>query len=154
MREVLTTGYLAGYPIEDIRVTVYDGKSHPVDSKEVAFVAAGRKAMLDALAKAQPQLLEPIVKIIVATPDDAMGAVTGDIAARRGQVQGTDNLTAGMTQIEALVPLAELTGYAARLHALTQGAGSFTMEPADYRPAPAAKAQELAGRFQRKEEDD
>ena len=154
VREVLTTGYLAGYPIEDIRVTVYDGKSHPVDSKEVAFVAAGRKAMLDALAKAQPQLLEPIVKIIVATPDDVMGAVTGDIAARRGQVQGTDNLTAGMTQIEALVPLAELTGYAARLHALTQGAGSFTMEPADYRPAPTAKAQELSGRFQRKEEDD
>ena len=154
VREVLTTGYLAGYPIEDIRVTVYDGKSHPVDSKEVAFVAAGRKAMLDALAKAQPQLLEPIVKIIVATPDDVMGAVTGDIAARRGQVQGTDNLTTGMTQIEALVPLAELTGYAARLHALTQGAGSFTMEPADYRPAPTAKAQELSGRFQRKEEDD
>ena len=154
VREVLSTGYLAGYPIEDIRVTVYDGKSHPVDSKEVAFVAAGRKAMLDALAKAQPQLLEPIVKIIVATPDDVMGAVTGDIAARRGQVQGTDNLTAGMTQIEALVPLAELTGYAARLHALTQGAGSFTMEPADYRPAPTAKAQELSGRFQRKEEDD
>ena len=154
VREVLTTGYLAGYPIEDIRVTVYDGKSHPVDSKEVAFVAAGRKAMLDALAKAQPQLLEPIVKIIVATPDDAMGAVTGDIAARRGQVQGTDNLTAGMTQIEALVPLAELKGYAARLHALTQGAGSFTMEPADYRPAPTAKAQELAGHFKRKDEDD
>ena len=154
VREVLTSGYLAGYPIEDIRVTVYDGKSHPVDSKEVAFVAAGRKAMLDALAKAEPQLLEPIVKITVATPDAAMGAVTGDIAARRGQVLGTDNLTAGMTEVEALVPLAELTGYAARLHAITQGAGAFTMEPTEYRPAPAAKAQELAGRFHRKDEDE
>ena len=154
VREVLATGFLAGYPIEDLRVTVYDGKSHPVDSKEVAFVAAGRKAMLDALAKAQPQLLEPIVKITVAAPDAAMGAVTGDIAARRGQVQGTDNLTAGMTEIEALVPLAELTGYAARLHALTQGAGSFAMEPEAYRPAPAQKAQELASKFHRKAEDD
>ena len=154
VREVLATGYMAGYPITDIRVTVYDGKSHPVDSKEVAFVAAGRKAMLDALAKAQPQILEPIVEIAVSAPESTMGAITGDIAARRGQVQGTDNLAPGVMEIKALVPLSELTGYAARLHALTQGAGAFTMDLADYHTVPAQKAQELASHYQRKDEED
>ena len=154
VREVLATGYVAGYPIEDIRVVVYDGKSHPVDSKEVAFVAAGRKAMLDALAKANPQVLEPIVSILITAPDAFMGDITGDLASRRGQIVGTDNLPGGLMEIRATAPLSELDGYATRLHALTQGAGAFTMDLAGYQPVPAQKQAELASKFSRKAEED
>ena len=154
VREVLATGYVAGYPIEDIRVVVYDGKSHPVDSKEVAFVAAGRKAMLDALAKASPQVLEPIVSILITAPDNFMGDITGDLASRRGQIVGTDNLPGGLMEIRATAPLSELDGYATRLHALTQGAGAFTMDLAGYQPVPAQKQAELASKFSRKAEED
>lgn len=154
VRDVLTQGYVAGYPIEDIRVVVYDGKSHPVDSKEVAFVAAGRKAMLDALAKAAPQVLEPIVEVTVTAPDAFMGDITGDLASRRGQIVGTDNLPGGLMEIRASVPLSELDGYATRLHAITQGAGAFTMDLAGYQPVPAQKQAELASKFSRKAEED
>uniref|UniRef100_UPI00402ABB08 elongation factor G n=1 Tax=Turicimonas muris TaxID=1796652 RepID=UPI00402ABB08 len=121
VREALTSGYVAGYPVHDVRVVVYDGKSHPVDSKEVAFVSAGRKAMLDAIAKAKPTLLEPIVDIEIVAPDSAIGDITGDLASRRGQVTGTANMAGGMMIISGVVPLAELDGYAARLNAITQG---------------------------------
>jgi elongation factor G len=154
VREVLATGFVAGYPIHDVRVTVYDGKHHPVDSKEIAFVAAGRKAMLDALPKARPVVLEPIVNIEIVTPDSAMGDITGDLSGRRGQVTGTSNLAAGMMQVEGVVPLAELDGYAGRLKAITQGSGSFTMELADYQPVPPPVQQQLAAAFKRKEEED
>ncbi|MBQ8829323.1 MAG: elongation factor G, partial [Burkholderiaceae bacterium] len=119
----LETGFVAGYPIHDVRVVVYDGKSHPVDSKEVAFVSAGRKAMLDALAKAKPTVLEPIVEIEIVAPADSIGDITGDLASRRGQVTGTANMAGGMMIISGTAPLAELDGYAARLNAITQGAG-------------------------------
>src|SRR6185295_6209399 len=89
VRGVLESGYIAGYPMQDLRVTVYDGKSHPVDSKEVAFVSAGRKAFLDALAKARPMVLEPIVNIEITTPETHIGDLTGDLSARRAQVRGT-----------------------------------------------------------------
>lgn len=154
VREVLASGYLAGYPIQDVRVTVYDGKSHPVDSKEVAFVAAGRKAFLDALGKAKPQVLEPIVRIEIIAPDQYMGDIAGDLASRRGQVSGTDSLPGGLMEITGTVPLAELDGYATRLHAITQGSGSWSMELDCYQPVPAAKQQELASKFERKDEDD
>ncbi len=154
VREVLASGFVAGYPIHDIRVTVYDGKHHPVDSKEVAFVAAGRKAMLDALPKARPIVLEPIVNIEIVTPDSAMGDITGDLSSRRGQVTGTGNLAGGMMLVQGLVPLAELDGYAGRLKAITQGSGSYTMELADYQPVPPAVQQQLAAAFKRKEEED
>ena len=154
VREVLATGYVAGYPIEDIRVIVYDGKSHPVDSKEVAFVAAGRKALLDALAKASPQVLEPIVELTITAPDAYMGDLSGDLASRRGQIMGTDNLPGGLMEIRATAPLSELDGYATRLHAVTQGSGAFTMDLAGYQPVPAQKQAELAGKFSRKDEDD
>ena len=153
VREVLDTGYLAGYPLQDIRVTVYDGKSHPVDSKEVAFVAAGRKAFLDALAKAQPKILEPIVNIEIIAPDQYMGDLAGDLASRRGQVSGTDSLPGNLMEITGTVPLAELDGYATRLHALTQGTGSWSMELNNYQPVSAGKQAELAAKFERKEED-
>lgn len=154
VREVLATGFVAGYPIEDIKVTVYDGKYHPVDSKEVAFVSAGRKAMLDALAKASPQVLEPIVEMIITAPDGYMGDITGDLASRRGQIVGTDNLPGGMMEIRAQVPLAELENYATRLHALTQGAGAFSMDLSGYQPVPSQKQAELASKFSLKAEED
>ncbi len=154
MREVLATGFVAGYPIQDIKVTVYDGKYHPVDSKEVAFVSAGRKAMLDALAKASPQVLEPIVEMTITAPETTMGDITGDLASRRGQILGTDNLPGSMMEIRAAVPLAELDNYATRLHALTQGAGAFSMDLAGYQPVPAQKQAELAGRFSVRTEED
>ena len=153
VRDVLTQGYVAGYPIEDIRVVVYDGKSHPVDSKEVAFVAAGRKAFLDALAKAAPQVLEPIVSVEVTAPEAYMGDIAGDLASRRGQVTNTEALPGGDIEVTALVPLAELENYATRLHALTQGTGAWSMELSSYQPVPAARQAELAAHFKRTDED-
>ena len=153
VREVLATGFVAGYPIEDVRVTVYDGKSHPVDSKEVAFVAAGRKAFLDALAKAAPQVLEPIASVEVTAPEAYMGDIAGDLASRRGQVTNTEALPGGDIEVTALVPLAELENYATRLHALTQGTGAWSMELSSYQPVPAARQAELAAHFKRTDED-
>ena len=153
VRDALDTGYVAGYPIHDVRVVVYDGKSHPVDSKEVAFVSAGRKAMLDALSKAKPTILEPIVDVEIVAPDSAMGDITGD-ASRRGQVTGTANMAGGMMIISGTVPLSELDGYAARLNAITQGAGSYSMELAGYAPVPMQRQVELASNYHRKDEDE
>ncbi|HUL67248.1 MAG TPA: elongation factor G [Burkholderiaceae bacterium] len=150
VREVLATGYVAGYPIHDVRVIVYDGKHHPVDSKEIAFVAAGRKAMLDALTKARPVVLEPIVSIEIAVPDSAMGDITGDLSSRRGQVTGTGNLAGGMMLVQGTVPLSELDGYAGRLKAITQGQGSFSMELSRYEAVPPAVQQQLAADFKSK----
>ena len=154
VREVLATGYVAGYPMQDLRVIVYDGKSHPVDSKEVAFVSAGRKAFLDALSKAKPQVLEPIVRITVTTPEAYMGDIAGDLASRRGQVSNTESLPGGLMEVEGLVPLAELDGYATRLHAMTQGTGAWSMDLEDYQPTPMQTQQELAAKFQLQDEDD
>lgn len=107
VREVLGTGFLAGYPLQDVKVTVYDGKSHPVDSKEVAFVSAARKAFLDALGKASPQILEPIVKIEVVASQDYFGDIASDLGSRRAQLSGSDSLAGGLVEIHALVPLRE-----------------------------------------------
>src|SRR5436853_594963 len=136
VRAVLQSGYVAGYPLQDVRVTVYDGKHHPVDSKEVAFVSAGRKAFLDALAKARPIVLEPIVNVQIVCPDSNMGDITGDLSSRRGQVTGTGNLAAGLMVVSGTVPLSELDGYAGRLKAITQGNGSYSMELSRYEPVP------------------
>lgn len=154
VREVLDQGYVAGYPIYDVRVTVYDGKYHPVDSKEVAFVSAGRKAFLDALQNAKATLLEPIVRIEILAPDNFMGDIAGDLASRRGQVSGTENLNGGMMLITGRVPLTGLDGYANRLNALTQGAGSYSVELDAYEPVPASVQADLASKYQRKEEEE
>lgn len=154
VREVLDTGFVAGYPIQDVRVTVYDGKSHPVDSKEVAFVSAGRKAFLDALAKSEPQVLEPIVRLEITAPESYMGDIVGDLSSRRGQVSGTENLPGGLMVILGTAPLSELDGYATRLHAITQGTGAWTMELEAYQPVSTQKQAELASKFQRKDEED
>ncbi|HSF47638.1 MAG TPA: elongation factor G [Burkholderiales bacterium] len=140
---VLESGPLAGYPLQDVRVTVYDGKSHPVDSKEVAFIAAGKKAFLDAIAKARPIVLEPIVNIELSVPESAMGDITGDISSKRGQVTGTQALRGGAVQISGRVPLSELNNYQSRLKSVTGGHGSYSVELSHYEPVPPLVQQRL-----------
>jgi len=149
VESVLTAGPIAGYPMQDVRVTVYDGKHHPVDSKEVAFVAAGRKAFLDALTKARPIVLEPIVNVEVEAPESHMGDITGDLSSRRGQVTGTRG-TSGVLTVEGQVPLGELSGYSARLKSMTQGRGAWTMSLSHYEQAPPTLQQQLATEHQAK----
>ena len=147
VEQVLVEGPLAGFPVQDVRVIVYDGKYHPVDSKEVAFVSAGRKAFLDAIAKARPIVLEPIVGVEINCPSATMGDVTGDLSSRRGQVTGTNTLTAGMLAVGGLAPLAELDGYAARLKSMTGGQGAWTMALSHYEQAPPNLQQQLANEY-------
>ena len=144
IEQVMTAGPLTGFPLQDVRVTVYDGKHHPVDSKEVAFVSAGRKAFLDALGKARPIVLEPVVHIEVMCPGEHVGDIAGDLAGRRGQVTGTRALRAAAMAVEGAVPLAELDGYAARLKAMTAGHGAYSMALSHYDPAPAVLQARLA----------
>ncbi|HUJ86220.1 MAG TPA: elongation factor G, partial [Burkholderiales bacterium] len=143
VRAVMESGYLAGFPLQDLRITVYDGKSHPVDSKEVAFVAAGRKAFLDALAKARPIVLEPIVNVEVALPEASMGDIAGDLSARRGHIKGSEAPRPGTLRVSAQAPLSELETFPSRLKALTAGHGSYTLEFSHYEPAPAPLQQKL-----------
>ncbi len=144
VRGVLESGYLAGYPLQDVRVIVYDGKSHPVDSKEVAFVSAGRKAFLDALGKARPIVLEPIVNVDIIAPEAKMGDVAGELSGHRGQIKGSDSPRPGTVQITAQAPLSELEHFPARLKSLTAGHGSYSMEFSHYEPAPPQLQQKLA----------
>ncbi|HEY6483435.1 MAG TPA: elongation factor G [Steroidobacteraceae bacterium] len=143
VRQVLTEGALAGFPLQDLRVTVFDGKYHPVDSKEVAFVSAGRKALLDALQKARPIVLEPIVHVRITAPADSIGDITGDLATKRARINGNDALPGQRATVSALVPLAEVSEYQSRLKALTGGEGVYAMEMSHYDPVPARKQQEL-----------
>jgi elongation factor G len=136
VRQVLLEGAVAGYPLADLRVVVYDGKHHPVDSKEVAFVSAGRKAFKDAITKATPTILEPISRLAVTVPTPSVGDITGHCAAIRGRILGTDAVGIGRTRVLALVPLAELVDYAATLKSLTGGEGLYTLELDHYAAAP------------------
>ena len=138
--QVVEHGAIAGYPMQDVKVVVYDGKSHPVDSKEVAFVAAGRKAFLDAVSKARPIVLEPIVNVHVNVPEQNIGDITGDLSSKRGQVSGTQPASGGLVSINGQVPLSELNGYQSRLKSITGGAGSFSMELSHYEAVPPAGA--------------
>ncbi|MCC5863705.1 MAG: elongation factor G [Wenzhouxiangella sp.] len=148
VRQVLDEGAIAGYPLQDIEVTVYDGKHHPVDSKEIAFVLAGRKAFLDAIDNAGPQLLEPVVELEVAVPDLAMGDVTGTLAAKRARIQGTDSLRGGMTSIQAAVPLSVLTEFPTELKSLTGGEGRYTLTFSHYESVPVTVQKEMVEAFQ------
>jgi elongation factor G len=143
VRAVLDSGFLAGYPLQDVRVIVYDGKSHPVDSKDVAFVSAGRKAFLDALAKARPIVLEPIVNVEIVAPEDRMGDIAGELSGHRGQIKGSDAPRPGLVQITAQAPLSELEHFPARLKSLTAGHGSYSLEFSHYEPAPPQLQQKL-----------
>jgi len=156
VEQVLAAGAIAGFPMQDVRVIVYDGKHHPVDSKEVAFVSAGKKAFLDAVEKAKPTVLEPIVSVEIVCPEANTGDIAGDLSSRRGQVTGTTGLQPGMLAVSGLAPLVELEGYSARLKSVTGGHGSWTMQLSHYEPAPPALQQQLVAEFQkqRKHEED
>lgn len=153
VRQVLDHGAIAGYPLQDVRVTVYDGKHHPVDSKEVAFVTAGKKAFLDAIGKAKPVVLEPIVDIQVIAPEDKMGDITGSLSSRRGRINGQDVLKGGMISITGQVPMSEISDYQSELKSITGGQGSFTMEFSHYDPVPPNIQQQLAEEYKPKAED-
>ena len=147
VRQVLGTGAVAGYPIHDVRVTVYDGKHHSVDSKEVAFVAAGKKAFVDAVSKAAPIVLEPIVDIQVTVPQANMGDIAGDLSSKRGRINGTEAMNAGMVMVSGQAPLAELGSYQSELKSVTGGTGSFAMELSHYDPVPSNVQQQLVAEF-------
>ena len=138
----MNAGVVAGYPVVDVKVTLYDGSYHEVDSSEMAFKIAGSMAFKEAMRKADPTLLEPIMKVSVIVPEEYMGDVIGDISARRGQIQGYE-MRAGAQQIDAFVPLAEMFGYATDLRSRTQGRGQYTMEPSHYIELPKGLQEKL-----------
>src|SRR5512137_2193214 len=154
VRQVLVDGAVAGFELQDVRVSVYDGKYHPVDSKEVAFVSAGRKAFIEAIKQAAPIVLEPIVRIVISCPTSSIGDVTSDLSTRRARISGQETLAGGTSQISALVPLAELQDYLSRLKAITGGEGTYTMDLSHYDPVPARKQQELVSAYKPQEEAD
>jgi elongation factor G len=147
VREVLAQGAIAGYPVVDLRVVVYDGKHHSVDSKDIAFATAGRKAFLAAIREAQPQVLEPIMHIEIRAADTTMGDITGDLSAKRGLVTGTHNGAAGQVVVRGQVPMSELSGYQSRLNAMTSGQGRYSTELSHYEAVPPAVQQQLMGQF-------
>jgi len=154
VRQVLEEGAVAGYPMQDVRVTVYDGKHHPVDSKEVAFVTAAKKAFRDAVGNASPVVLEPVVEVHVTVPQQNMGDITGDLSSKRGRINGTEALGGGMVDISGLVPLAELGNFQSELKSVTGGAGSYTMAFSHYDPVPANVQQDLAAAYSPRADED
>jgi elongation factor G len=153
VRSGLDSGVVAGYPVKDVRVIVYDGKSHSVDSKDIAFATAGRKAFIDAVLKAKPIVLEPIVKVEITAPETSMGDITGDLSAKRGQVSGTHALAGGGMTVAGQVPLSELSNYQARLNGMTGGQGRYTIALSHYDPVPPTIQTHLMGQYKVKEED-
>ena len=144
VRQALDDGVVGGFPVSDIRVVVYDGKSHPVDSKDIAFFTAGRKAVIEAIRAATPIILEPVVEIEIVAPEHAVGDLAGDLSGKRGQVTGTQARGPGSMSISGKVPLAELDDYQGRLKSLTGGQGSYSIAFSHYAPVPAATQQQLA----------
>ena len=155
IRQVLDTGVIAGHPLKDVRVIVYDGKSHSVDSKDIAFATAGRKAFIDAVKKANPIVLEPIVKVEITAPEHCMGDVTGDLAAKRGQVSGTRAApgTGSVFVVTGQAPLSELANYQARLNGMTGGEGRYTLELSHYEAVPPSAQAALMSQYRVKDED-
>jgi len=144
VRQALDDGVIGGFPVHDIRVIVSDGKSHAVDSKDIAFFTAGRKAVIEAIKAATPIILEPIVEIEIISPEHAVGDLAGDLSSKRGQVTGTQPRGTGHMAINGKVPLAELDDYQGRLKSLTGGQGSYNITFSHYAPVPAATQQQLA----------
>ncbi len=143
VRQVMQTGAISGYPMQDVKVTVYDGKYHAVDSKEIAFVQAAKKAFLEAVANAAPIVMEPIVDVTFTVPGESVGGVTGDLAGMRGIVSGTDVASDNQMAISGQAPLKEVQAYHSRLKSLTGGEGSFTMDFSHYAEVPHQMQQEL-----------
>ena len=154
VRQAMENGAVAGYPLQDLRVTVYDGKYHPVDSKEVAFIAAGKKAFLDAVSKARPIVLEPIVDVEVSIPEPSVGDVTGGLASKRARIMGTDAKRDGELVIKAQAPLAELTDYPTELKAMTGGRGRYSLDLSHYEPVPPPVQRQLSEAWKPKLDED
>jgi elongation factor G len=154
VRQALEGGVVAGYAVDDLKVTVFDGKTHAVDGKEVAFTIAGRKAAIEAIRNAKPIVLEPIVNIEIVLPESAIGDLSGDLSGRRGHITGTDGRGRGMAAISGEVPLAELNDYQSRLKSLTGGQGSYSIEFSRYAAVPQNIQQQLASKFQLHDEDE
>lgn len=146
----MKSGVLAGYDVVDVKVTLYDGSYHEVDSSEMAFKIAGSMAFKEAMRKANPVLLEPIMKVVVSVPEEYMGDIIGDLNARRGQIAGTD-IVGGNQQITAMVPLSEMFGYATNLRSKSQGRGQYSMEPSHYAELPKALAEKIVANHDKKE---
>jgi elongation factor G len=145
IREALDSGVLGGYPVVDVCATLLGGSYHEVDSSELSFKAAGSMAFREALPKAGPALLEPVMRVEVVAPEPSTGDVIGDMVARRGQIGGLEMHSAGLQAIRVLVPLAEMFGYATHLRSSTQGRGTFTMEFDHYDIVPQERARKVLG---------
>jgi elongation factor G len=149
IREAMTTGVLAGYPVDDVAVELYDGSFHEVDSSEMAFKIAGSMAFKDAAKRARPVLLEPVMRVEVVVPKDYLGDVMGNLASRRGHIQSQED-RGGTQIITARVPLSEMFGYATDLRSRTQGRATYSMHFDRYEPAPQAVSEEVVARIQGK----
>ena len=145
--EALEGGVLAGYPMVDVKATLYDGSYHDVDSNEMAFKIAGSMAFKEAARKASPVLLEPVMAVEVVTPEDYAGTIMGDLSSRRGRIEGMEH-RAGSQVIKAIVPLAEMFGYATHMRSSTQGRAEYSMHFARYEEAPRSVAEEIIAKVQ------
>lgn len=154
VRQALADGVLAGFPVEDLRVIVLDGKTHPVDGKEVAFHTAGRKATAEAIRNAGPIVLEPLVDIEIVAPQESIGDLTGDLAARRGHVTGTKSRSHGTAAVSAKVPLAEVNDYQSRLKSLTGGRGGYSIAFSHYAPVPPSQQHLLSSQHAVRSDED
>lgn len=154
INDVMQSGIVAGFPMQDIKVSIYDGKYHPVDSKEVAFRTAGKGAFIEAIEKAKPALLEPIVNIEITVPTENMGDITGDLASKRGRIIGQDMLPGNMIVIKAQAPLAEVAQYNSQLKSVTGGRGSYAMTLSHYEPVPPNVQQQIVAQYAKKKEVD
>ncbi len=152
INDVMQTGVVAGYMLQDVKVSVYDGKHHPVDSKEVAFRAAGKGAFIDAVQKAKPVLLEPIVNMEVTIPAENMGDITGDLASKRGRVQGQEMLAGNMLVVKAQVPLSEVTQYNSQLKSVTGGRGSYSMSLSHYELVPSNVQAQIVAAYRKEKQ--
>jgi len=147
----MQAGVLAGYNVVDVKVTLYDGSYHEVDSSEMAFKIAGSMAFKEAMRKSDPCLLEPLMKVVVVVPEEYMGDVIGDLNSRRGLIQGMEALS-GAQQINAIVPLSEMFGYATDLRSRSQGRGQYSMEPSHYAELPKSVAEAVIAKRAKKED--
>ncbi len=152
--ELMDEGCLAGFPLQDVRVSITDGKHHEVDSKEIAFKIAGKLAFKDGVLKARPVLLEPIVNVEVSVPAENVGDITGDLASRRGRPQGQDMLPGNLSVIRAQVPLSRMSDYHSRLSSISGGKGSFSMEFSHYEPVPANELQQIVAQYKPRKTDE
>ncbi|MEZ6210091.1 MAG: elongation factor G [Phycisphaerales bacterium] len=154
IKQAMEGGAIAGYPVRGVRVSVYDGKYHPVDSKEVAFVAAGKRAFIDAFKKARPVLLEPFVEVEITAPNTSMGDITSDLSGKRGQIEDTQIIAGDLCMIRAKAPLSEMNNYSSQLKSMTGGQGSFVMDYSHDEQTPPNVQADIVAQFKPHEEED